>query len=526
MPHFPKRAVVSMAALYMITIMSVGAILGSGLSGQNLPSPKMEMTQSQVGNGIIGYLVPLYSYPNPTTRYDDLLALKNTYPNVPMGVIVNRANGAGLTPDLLLASYIDKFRAAGILVLGYVYTGSQPLGATPGFRNLIGSDNVTGANDQNRGTEQAIDAWASFYSLDGIYLDNGFWGNPNSPAPGYPGHTVLQYYQTAAAYAKATYGYKFVFGNPGGNPGVTTTGFVGSVDVINSIESATLDTPSQVAHYTTAIGGNASMWSMIANNNPTPPTVAYLKSVSSNIGWIYVSDTSAGANYQIEPSYQATTMANLASVEAGILSSSTVSSQTSTSLISNFSVANGPSFGTSTTTRVRLGFTTNVSTVISGSSLSTISTSTIVSQISTTSSAVTNLTSDASQSFEVTSTIYHTTTTVPTPNTSTSQTSTTELLATKALVLTTNILNTATLSTSQSSLRSNNDSTSTQISNLGLPGNGTEIAGSNAVPGDTSVRYGIIAYETGIIAVSPIALTCAKKQAHSNEKKDLHAWHW
>jgi len=270
----------------------------------------------KVGNGVIGYMVPLYSYPNPATRYDDLIQLKEKFPNVPMGVIMNLHNGPGSASDPLIASYINKFRAAGILVLGYVYTGDAN-GSSPGLRNLLGSDSVNGVGDYNRGVEQSVTAWASFYNLNGIYLDNGPSGNADSFAPGYPGHTVLEYYEAATEYAKENFDYTLVFGNPGGGPGQNNSGaFVGSVDVINSIESAQLESPSQVALFTTRNGGSSANWSMIANANPFPPSVSYLVSIRNYVGWIYVTDATAGATYQIEPSYQISTLENLAVIDA------------------------------------------------------------------------------------------------------------------------------------------------------------------------------------------------------------------
>ena len=300
------------AIILLIIVIFVGTIAGVILSVHEGVLQKSIATIGRVGNGVIGYMVPLYSYPNPPTRYDNLIQLKEKFPNVPIGVILNLHNGPGLTPDPIIARYIDKFRMTGILVLGYVYTGSTP-GSTPGLRDLAGSDSINGAADYGRGVEQSITTWASFYDLSGIYLDNGPSGDANSPAMGYPGHTILEYYEGATRYAKDNFGYDLVFGNPGGIPGQNySKSFVGSVDVINSIESPQLDSPTQVEYSTTRNGGNSSQWSMIAYDNPNAPSVDYLRSISEYVGWIYVSDASSGINYQIEPTYQISTVENLA----------------------------------------------------------------------------------------------------------------------------------------------------------------------------------------------------------------------
>jgi Spherulation-specific family 4 len=308
-----RKAIFHVAtAILAIVIISVATLAGINLFTHEGQLGVSAFPVERVGSGIIGYIVPLYSYPNPSTRYDDLIQLKETYPSVPIGVILNLHNGPGLAPDPLIASYIEKFRAAGIVVLGYVYTGGANR-SVPGTRNLMGSDAVNGVGDYGRGTEQSIEAWASFYSVDGIYLDNGPAGNASSPVAGFPGHTVLEYYKTATEYAKDNFGFNLVFGNPGGVAGQNYSGaFVGSVDVINSIESAQLDAPSEVALSTTRNGGNSSQWSMIANNSPNPPSTGYLQSIKDYIGWIYVTNEGPGATYENEPSYQNTTLENLA----------------------------------------------------------------------------------------------------------------------------------------------------------------------------------------------------------------------
>lgn len=274
----------------------------------------------------MGYVIPLWNYPSPTKRWDDALAIHNQYPNVPMTIIVDQGNGAGTSTDPLVAGYINAFRAAHITVIGYVIVNQSGTGCCT--RNLIGSDPVHGGGDQGRGVEQAIDAWASFYTLDGIFFDNGAWGNASASAgSAYPGHTLLQYMKAASAYAKNTYGYKVTWANSGGSPGqATSAGFIGSVNVINSMENPTLQTAGTVHTYSTGLGGVAAQWSQWAKSQSTAPTVAYLNSISNYTQWIYSSDA---GNYQGEPSYQNTTMARLASINSAFTTVATCAMGTS-----------------------------------------------------------------------------------------------------------------------------------------------------------------------------------------------------
>ena len=440
---------------------------------------------------------------------------------------MNFANGAGNITNPSLANYLSKFRAAGIVVLGYVYTRGTTC-CTSGTRNLIGSDSVNGIYDYNRGVEQAIDAWASFYTLDGIFLDNGPKGNASSPALGYPGHTLLQYYQTATAYAKNN-GFTIVFGNPGGG---NTTGFIGSVDVINSIESATLETPSEVALQTIAIGGNASQWSIIANNNTSPPTASYLESISNCVGWIYVSDTN-GEHYDSEPSYQATTVANLEIVDSSASSSSSVNSQiVNTSLTSSYDSSSILTLVTSVTTRTRTSTKVSSSTKTVTGPSSSLSTSTA----NTSSSKDTLQTSNTSSQLGTSSLRMPISTSIVTPvdrtvvttnglsNILTSQSSRAVTQNTIAFSSSNTEFNTVTTAPRVSSFSSVHTVTSIQEAHANSDNITNKTSGLSLFMQLTSIRYGIIAYETSIIVASPVALVLAKR--HASSLQSSHSWQW
>jgi Spherulation-specific family 4 len=261
----------------------------------------------------IGYTDFLYVYPSQgaaTPAYANLIALKTTYPQVPMVAIVNVASGAGSSANPLLASAINAMRAVGIVVIGYVYCFET--GQMPGSRNLVGSDSVIGSYDQNRGLEQAIDAWHSYYTIDGIFFDNAVPGSPsstnglNNPAPGWPGHTLLQYYQQATAYAKSAHGYTFTMDSVW----KVYPAMIGAADVLN-IENyphtAQMPSPSTLQSWTTVNGGTSADFSLIAWSQTTVPSVAYLSSIKGHVSFVSLTDTGG----QPSTSYQATLVANL-----------------------------------------------------------------------------------------------------------------------------------------------------------------------------------------------------------------------
>jgi len=261
----------------------------------------------------IGYVAPLYSYPTEgaaTPAFANLISLKQQYPSVPIVAVVNNGNGAGAFTDSNLASAIAAMRAVGIVVIGYVYVVQ---GGTAAARNLTGADTVVGANDQNRGLEQAIDAWHTNYQLDGLFFDNAIIGNvppfpppdqSSSPAPGWPGHTILQYFQAATAYARSD-GYGFLMGNVG--PGGVYPEMAGLWDSM-SLEAGTsqssLWTTTQLSAWTASV---ASEYTVIEYNITPVPSVAYLSSIEPYVSYVAYTDASG----QPSTSFQNALLANL-----------------------------------------------------------------------------------------------------------------------------------------------------------------------------------------------------------------------
>lgn len=102
-----------------------------------------------------GIIIPFYIYPsNAFTNpdYDNIINLAKTYPEVPITVIINNANGAGAAVDLNFSAAIKRLHGADIKILGYVDSSftTIPLATV----------------------EAEVDKWKSFYpEVDGIFVD-------------------------------------------------------------------------------------------------------------------------------------------------------------------------------------------------------------------------------------------------------------------------------------------------------------------------------------------------------------------
>ncbi|GIX04742.1 MAG: hypothetical protein KatS3mg114_0611 [Planctomycetaceae bacterium] len=101
-----------------------------------------------------GILLPLYVYPDEQGQrvYRTVAAAKQAYPRVPMWVIVNPADGPGRAVDEQYQAAINRLRAAGCVLLGYVATGYRQ---RP--RHAVQAD---------------IQRWRTFYpQVQGVFFD-------------------------------------------------------------------------------------------------------------------------------------------------------------------------------------------------------------------------------------------------------------------------------------------------------------------------------------------------------------------
>lgn len=130
-----------------------------------------------------GLLIPLYAYPMPA---GELVKLREEYPGLPIIVMVNPSNGPGSKLDAArYAGAIRELRAANITVVGYVYTSYT--------RRSV------------EDVERDVEKYASWYELDGIFLDEVTCDENASH---------LEYYRRLAERIRSM-GLKLVIGNPG-----------------------------------------------------------------------------------------------------------------------------------------------------------------------------------------------------------------------------------------------------------------------------------------------------------------------
>lgn len=179
-----------------------------------------------------GLLVPLYNYPNPTTVWDNIIALKHQHPRVPVYVIADASSGMATTADANYQSIVVKSRAAGIKILMYVASNYAvtPIATVKGY----------------------IQNQVSFYGpIDGVFVDqmSNVMGNE-------------AYYSSLTSFAHGL-GAPFVVGNPGVDP---LQSYVGTVDNIVASENTTYPAFSTIST-SKYVNAGPSAWSVIVNSS-------------------------------------------------------------------------------------------------------------------------------------------------------------------------------------------------------------------------------------------------------------------
>ncbi len=157
-----------------------------------------------------GTIVPLYTYPTDPS-WQALVTAKQRHPAVPVIAIINPANGpgSGPNPNRDYVAGIQRLHDAGIMVMGYVWTGY--------------------ARRPESAVQADIDRYRLWYPpTTGIFFDEQAY---DSSGP--------DYYRRLTAYAKAS-GFTYTVGNPGRD---TSPGYVGSVDLILIYENEGLPSP-------------------------------------------------------------------------------------------------------------------------------------------------------------------------------------------------------------------------------------------------------------------------------------------
>lgn len=253
----------------------------------NIQFPVPYTPPASPSTGTFGYIFPFY-IPIQTEQsvYDQLIALKSGYPNLPMIVILNPSPAP---PSFIQAyqDYIPKLQAVGIQVLGYVNSsnGGLPLN-TLQVQALIESWYNTYTEVKNGQTVPAV---------DGIFFDQMI--NSGQGA----------YYTELSVYAKSLASGKITIGNAG--TGITIDEF-GIMDIVVDYEDYGVPAPSLLQQR--MISGKASQWGAIAHDQALDPGSSYLGQISPYVGWFFSTDAHEPSPYNVLPSYISTTLGELA----------------------------------------------------------------------------------------------------------------------------------------------------------------------------------------------------------------------
>jgi hypothetical protein len=150
--------------------------------------------------------VPLYTYPTDAS-WTAVANAKAAHPRVRVVAVVNPNNGPNTARNNDYATGIDKLKAAGVEVLGYVATG-------------YGSRSAAAV-------QMDMDNWRSFYpGVTGIFFDE----QSNQAS-------LVSHYQQLSSYAHGK-GFTFTVGNPGTD---TSESYMGSgLDMMLIYESSGL----------------------------------------------------------------------------------------------------------------------------------------------------------------------------------------------------------------------------------------------------------------------------------------------
>ncbi|HEV8320606.1 MAG TPA: spherulation-specific family 4 protein [Myxococcota bacterium] len=229
---------------------------------------------SSAASAATGTIVPLYTDP-PDVTWDAVAAAKAAHPTVPVVAILNPANGPGAGADPDYAAGLAALRGAGVVAIGYVFTGYAARPAAD--------------------VQADVDLWASFYGgeLDGIFFDE----QSNLPAD-------APYYGALSAYADGA-GLGFTVGNPGTD---TDPAYVGTVDVLLIYESAGLPAVAALGGWHT--GYDRANFGIIPYAVPALDG-AFVAAASPYVGWVYLTDDDLPNPWDSVSSYFAALVAAL-----------------------------------------------------------------------------------------------------------------------------------------------------------------------------------------------------------------------
>ncbi|MGA2665185.1 MAG: spherulation-specific family 4 protein [Nitrososphaerales archaeon] len=221
-----------------------------------VPTGALAAGSTQVANPG-GLIVPLYFW--PTSQWNDLIQMKQAHPSMPVIAVVNPGNGPGTHVEPTYVTWIDKLRAVGITVVGYIPTdwGSRSISS-------IEANMVT---------------FKSFYEVNGIFLDQ---------MTNQPGRE--SYYSALTAYARSQ-GLQTVVGNPGTQ---VSPAFIGTVSVLLVFENSYVPTLSRLQSMT--MGQTRDDFAMISYDTPVQ-SAATVGMITHYVRYVYLTAGTMPAPY-------------------------------------------------------------------------------------------------------------------------------------------------------------------------------------------------------------------------------------
>src|SRR5438552_8602141 len=244
--------------------------------------------------GNSGLAIPLYTYPCFTTTqctWTNVIQARQAYPSVPLLAVFNPNSGPGRSKDPDYVQGIKNLQAAGVVVLGYVWTGYGRVSLSK--------------------VENQVSSYKNWYAVNGIFFDGMAYVTGSE-----------KYYSTLNSYAKSL-GMTYTMGDPG-----TTTlkSYIGTLDSIIIYESAGTPSLSYLASATFYPSYSKSNFGFLAYSVPSLDT-SFETSTSTYVQWMYITNDGLSNPWDTLPPYF---MNEVAALDVGTQSSTSTSATTST----------------------------------------------------------------------------------------------------------------------------------------------------------------------------------------------------
>lgn len=237
-----------------------------------------------------GALIPAYFAAN-SANFTTIINQKNAHPDVPVAVVLNpTGSGVGDAAQSAYTTLMNNLTAAGILVLGYVYTNfGEEAEAT------VQTEMTKWWDFYNAGTT------ATTRRVNGIYF--AAMSNQSSKQT---------YYSNLHTYARVTKGFQTTAGSTGTT---APTSFLNSTcaDSIVVYEGVGVPLPQNYSQYDAFPNNNIGLIPYgIGSIN-----IDWLRQISAYAGWMYMTSDSGINPYDTLPSYFSTIMTELDGMGGG-----------------------------------------------------------------------------------------------------------------------------------------------------------------------------------------------------------------